>query len=183
MSRRIASIFVIGTAFVAAGCASTGSTPRPFPTPHAPAAPSTPSAAAPEPAAPSGKATSDPSAIAYSITGTALDLRGKPYREGGSDPSGFDCSGFVRYVYAQHGVIVPRTVSEQYRAGRAIDAPAIEAGDLVFFTTVAPGATHVGIALGGGQFVHAPSGAGQVRLERLSAPYWSTRFVGARRVL
>ena len=59
----------------------------------------------------------------------------------------------------------------------------LEPGDLVFFTTVAPGASHVGIALGGDEFVHAPSSTGEVRVERLSAAYWSTRFVGARRVL
>ena len=121
--------------------------------------------------------------MAYSVTGTALDLRGTPYRNGGSDPSGFDCSGFVRYVFAQHGVTVPRNVSEQYRAGHTVQAAQIEPGDLVFFTTVSPGASHVGIALGGDTFVHAPSSTGEVRVERLSAPYWSTRFVGARRVL
>jgi cell wall-associated NlpC family hydrolase len=122
-------------------------------------------------------------AAAYGITGTALSLRGAPYRDGGSDPSGFDCSGFVQYVFTQNGVRVPRTVTEQFRAGRDVDPPAMEPGDLVFFTTVTSGASHVGISIGGDEFVHAPSGAGQVRVERLSAPYWSTRFVGARRVL
>jgi cell wall-associated NlpC family hydrolase len=122
-------------------------------------------------------------AVAYGVTGTALNLRGAPYRNGGSDPSGFDCSGFVQYVFGQNGVPVPRTVTEQYRAGRQVDTPRMEAGDLVFFTTVSAGASHVGIAIGGDEFVHAPSGTGEVRVERLSAPYWSTRFVGARRVL
>jgi cell wall-associated NlpC family hydrolase len=117
------------------------------------------------------------------VTSTALALRGAPYRNGGSDPSGFDCSGFVRYVFTQHGVVVPRTVTEQFHAGRQVDGAQIEPGDLVFFSTVAPGATHVGIAIGGDEFVHAPSGAGQVRVERMSAPYWATRFIGARRVL
>ena len=113
----------------------------------------------------------------------ALGLRGAPYRNGGSDPSGFDCSGFVQYVFAQNGVRVPRTVIEQYRAGHDVDPPAIEPGDLVFFTTVTSGASHVGIAIGGDEFVHAPSGYGEVRVERLSAPYWSMRFVGVKRVL
>jgi len=121
--------------------------------------------------------------MAYGVTGTALNLRGAPYRNGGSDPSGFDCSGFVQYVFGQNGVPVPRSVTEQFRAGRQVDTPRMEAGDLVFFTTVSAGASHVGIAIGGDEFVHAPSGAGKVRVERLSAPYWSTRFVGARRVL
>jgi cell wall-associated NlpC family hydrolase len=74
-------------------------------------------------------------------------------------------------------------VSEQFRAGTQVDGTNLAPGDLVFFTTVAPGASHVGIAIGGDEFIHAPSGAGEVRVERMSAPYWSTRFVGARRVL
>jgi cell wall-associated NlpC family hydrolase len=118
------------------------------------------------------------------VTGTALSLRGAPYRDGGADPGGFDCSGFVRYVFRQNGVQVPRTVGEQWRAGQGVPAgTALAPGDLLFFSTVNPGASHVGIAIGGDEFVHAPSGAGQVRVERISAPYWATRFVGARRVL
>ena len=121
-------------------------------------------------------------ASGYVIAGTALSLRGAPYRNGGQDPSGFDCSGFVTYVFGQHGIALPRTVGEQYREGRSVAANELEPGDLVFFATVAPGASHVGIAIGGDEFVHAPSGRGEVRVEHLSAPYWATRFVGARRV-
>jgi cell wall-associated NlpC family hydrolase len=73
-------------------------------------------------------------------------------------------------------------VSDQFRLGRVVKPDELSAGDLVFFTTVAPGASHVAIALGGDEFIHAPSTAGVVRVERLSAPYWSQRFVGARRV-
>ena len=119
----------------------------------------------------------------YEVAGTALSLRGAPYRNGGSDPAGFDCSGFVKYVFEQNGVAVPRTVTDQYHAGQQVGGPQLEPGDLVFFTTVSPGASHVGIAIGGDEFVHAPSGAGSVRVERMSASYWATRFVGARRVL
>ena len=123
-------------------------------------------------------------ALAYSVTGTALSLRGTPYRNGGHDPSGFDCSGFVSYVFGQYGIAVPRTVNEQYHAGHAVEPQkGLQPGDLVFFTTVSPGASHVGILIGGDEFVHAPSSTGEVRVERLSGPYWSTRFVGARRVL
>jgi cell wall-associated NlpC family hydrolase len=176
MSRLSCVSFVIALTLLASGCATTGATPRPFPTPHAPAATSAPAPrAAPAPAG--------IGAAAYSVTGTALSLRGAPYRNGGSDPSGFDCSGFVQYVFGQNGVSVPRTVTDQFRAGQGIDPPRLEPGDLVFFTTVNAGASHVGIAIGGDEFVHAPSGTGEVRVERLSAPYWSTRFVGARRVL
>ena len=78
---------------------------------------------------------------------TALSLTGVPYRDGGSDPSGFDCSGFVEYVFAAHGVPMPRTVAGQFRLGQHIAADALAAGDLVFFSTIAPGASHVGIAI------------------------------------
>ena len=116
------------------------------------------------------------------VVGTALSLRGAPYRNGGSDPSGFDCSGFVAYVFAQQGVYMPRTVTEQYARGQAVEQDAVSAGDLVFFTTVAPGASHVGIAISRDRFVHAPSSSGVVRVESLSASYWSSRFVGTRRI-
>jgi cell wall-associated NlpC family hydrolase len=119
----------------------------------------------------------------YAIAGTALDLRGRPYRDGGTDPDGFDCSGFVAYVFGQHGIAVPRTVSDLFRTGRDISPSDLQAGDLVFFSTSGPGPTHVGMAIGGNEFVHAPSSAGVVRVERLSARYWATRFIAARRVL
>ena len=176
MRRPLACTFVIAAALGSGACATTGATPRPFPTP-APAVPAPGAPDAGSPARPSG------AALGYSVAGSALGLRGTPYRNGGTDPSGFDCSGLVNYVFAQNGVRVPRTVSDQYRAGRQVDRSQIEAGDLVFFSTVAPGATHVGISIGGDEFVHAPSGAGEVRVERLSAAYWASRFVGARRVL
>jgi cell wall-associated NlpC family hydrolase len=183
MNRLTAFTFVIAAA-LPVGCASTGATPRPFPTPLPPA-PSAPAPAAARPApAPGTPASGTPApAVGYGVAGTALSLRGTPYKNGGSDPAGFDCSGFVRYVFGQNGVSVPRTVSEQYRSGRQVAGPQLEPGDLVFFSTVSPGASHVGIAIGGDEFVHAPSGAGEVRVERMSAAYWATRFVGARRVL
>ena len=103
--------------------------------------------------------------------------------DGGETVDGFDCSGFTRYVFAQHGVILPRLAADQYRAGAPIDPDEVEAGDLVFFTTVAPGASHVGLAIGGDEFVHAPSERGEVRVERLGSRYWSQRYLGARRVV
>jgi cell wall-associated NlpC family hydrolase len=134
--------------------------------------------ARPAPKPPGGPAAAD----GYALSSTALSLRGVPYRNGGDDPTGFDCSGFVKYVFEQHGVQVPRETRKQFALGRQVDAGSLEPGDLVFFTTVAPGASHVGIAVGGDQFVHAPSSAGVVRVEHLSAQYWASRFVGARRV-
>lgn len=118
----------------------------------------------------------------YALVGTALALRGVPYQDGGTTPSGFDCSGFVQYVFSRYGLAMPREVRDQYRQGDEVDRDRLEPGDLVFFSTVSPGASHVGIALGGDQFVHAPSSAGVVRVEQLSTSYWAKRFVGARRI-
>ena len=161
---------------LAAACATTGATPRPFPTPGTP--PRSESAVP----APTASSTD-----VYAISGTALTLRGIPYRNGGSDPSGFDCSGFVWYVFGRHGIQVPRTVLEQAQAGDPIEPSSLRAGDLVFFDTSGRAfgrrhATHVGISIGGEEFVHAPSTTGEVRVERLGSSYWSSRFVAARRV-
>lgn len=178
-------LVALGCLFIT-GCASTGAVPRPFPLPGgatapAPSAGSDPSApAAPSvPRRPSGPGGS---ADGYSISSTALSLRGAPYRNGGADPAGFDCSGLVSYVFAQHGVRVPREVRKQYEVGHDVDPTSLAPGDLVFFTTVSPGASHVGIVVGGDQFVHAPSSNGVVRVESLSSQYWSNRFVGAKRL-
>ena len=198
--RRIV-VIVIAAGSVAA-CASTGAvyTPRPFPIPGgggstaipAPADPSAPPVASNPPATAPPVAPmpgrSNPvmpghgSTDGYALSGTALSLRGAPYRNGGGDPSGFDCSGFVQYVYEQHGVEMPRQVREQFRIGKTIDRDRLEPGDLVFFSTVAPGASHVGIVIGGDQFIHAPSERGVVRVESLSQQYWASRFIGAKRV-
>ena len=135
------------------------------------------------PAAPAAvKAGAARSGGAGTITAAALGLVGVPYRSGGADPRGFDCSGLVQYVFAQRGIALPRSVGNQSRVGIAIPRQSIEAGDLVFFSTAGAGPSHVGIAIDRETFVHAPSSSGQVRVERLSAPYWAHRFAGARRV-
>ena len=176
-------VLLIVAASACCACASTGATPRPFPGPGG-----GPRAAAPPPLARNpGELRRDPAAApvtagGYEISGTALSLRGSPYRNGGADPQGFDCSGFIWYVFSQHGIPVPRTVAEQYRAGGEVQPAQLQAGDLVFFSTTAPGASHVGIVVGGDSFVHAPSSSGVVRVERLGSSYWGSRFVGARRV-
>jgi cell wall-associated NlpC family hydrolase len=74
-------------------------------------------------------------------------------------------------------------VTEQFQVGREVDTAGIQPGDLIFFTTVTPGASHVGIALDAGTFVHAPGSGSVVRLERLDAPYWRSRLVGVKRLL
>jgi len=177
-------LLVVLLACGAAACASTGAVPRPFPVPNPPNV-SAPTSASPETSVATALPLPAP-AGGYEISGAALSLRGAPYRNGGSDPSGFDCSGFVWYVFGQHGVYLPRTVSEQFRAGNEVDARNLRAGDLVFFDTVNNGArqlaTHVGIVIGGDEFIHAPSSRGEVRVERLASTYWGPRFVGARRI-
>jgi cell wall-associated NlpC family hydrolase len=166
-----------------------GTTARRAPAAPAPAEP----AAAVDPAsAPVARSASPPSASAprasnhgidgYALTGTALALRGAPYRNGGGDPSGFDCSGFTQYVFAQFGIALPRDVRAQYRAGKSVKPEELAAGDIIFFTTTEPGPSHVAIAIGGDEFVHAPSSAGVVRVEHLSSSYWSPRFLGAKRL-
>jgi cell wall-associated NlpC family hydrolase len=153
-----------------AACATSGAVPRPFPGASTPAIPIPTS---PDP--PAGS--SSPPVVA-----TALAYRGVPYRNGGSDPTGFDCSGFVQWVFAQQGLAVPREVSDQYRLGSKVDLDEVRPGDLVFFETVSRGASHVGIALGNDQFVHAPSSRGVVRVESYTIDYWKQRYVGARRL-
>lgn len=176
---------VLVTTLAAGACATTqGGAPRPFPTPGGDAST--------QPGRDSPGAATLPGRIPPSSSGstggwlglieTALGLRGVPYRWGGSDLSGFDCSGFTQYVFARHGVALPREVGDQYRLGRPIRARDVQPGDLIFFTTTARGASHVAIALGGDEFVHAPSSTGVVRVEKLNASYWSRRFVGARRI-
>jgi cell wall-associated NlpC family hydrolase len=157
-------LLLIAATAVSSGCASHGTPPR-FPGAIRPPAPS--------------------SAGAASVVETALRLEGTPYRNGGADASGFDCSGFVQFVFARHGVTLPRDVRDQFQAGLAVPRSALIPGDLVFFSTTAPGATHVGIVVDvkDGSFIHAPSQRGSVRIERLGAEYWSRRYVGARRIL
>jgi cell wall-associated NlpC family hydrolase len=171
-------------AVLSGACASTGGTPRPFPMPGV-----QPKANAPVPAPSDAAETSSPAAASvlsvseYELVGTALNLRGVPYKNGGTDQKGFDCSGFTQYVFARFGVALPRDVREQFRTGKAVDLKSLEPGDLLFFTTTEPGASHVGIAVGGDAFIHAPSSTGVVRVERFSSSYWAPRVLGGRRIL
>ena len=124
-----------------------------------------------------------PAAAGTAIVRTAESLVGAPYREGGALPDGFDCSGLVTYVFARHGVAVPRDVTRQAAAGVPVPRGEIRPGDLVFFATRGSGPTHVGIAAGGGRFIHAPKTGDAVRVESMASAYWSARFVSARRLL
>lgn len=86
------------------------------------------------------------------------------------------------YVFGQHGIDLPHSASDQYHEGKSIKRQDIAAGDLLFFKTVGKEVTHVAISIGGDRFVHAPSSTGIVRVEALESPYWSPRFLGARRL-
>ncbi|MGC9162615.1 MAG: C40 family peptidase [Thiomonas sp.] len=115
----------------------------------------------------------------------ALSFLGVKYHYGGdSARSGFDCSGFVRYVYQETlGTVLPRSAAEQAREGEKISESQLRPGDLVFFNTLRRAFSHVGIYIGNGQFIHSPRPGQTVRIESLDAPYWAKRFDGARRIL
>ena len=116
------------------------------------------------------------------IVQMAQQYMGTPYAWGGSSPGGFDCSGFIYYIYGQFGISLPRMSDGQFEVGRAISGDNLLPGDLVFFTTYEPGASHVGIYLGGGRFIHASSAAGEVTITPLGKSYYQERYLGARRV-
>jgi len=116
------------------------------------------------------------------ITDTALKLVGVPYKWGGTTSKGFDCSGLVWYVFDKNAVHLPRTADVQYKAGKIVKRDNLQQGDLVFFTTYEPGASHTGIYLGKGKFVHASSSRG-VMVSNLADNYWKTRYFGARRMI
>jgi len=199
---------MIGAGLIAlGGCASTNGAPRPRPfpspdwkkpppvppgatadnsgasgvplAPDAPLAPGAPDA----PLAPGGPGAPLGSRFdGRALAEFALGFRGVPYRLGGDDPSGFDCSGLVHYVFAQYGVLVPRVVEDQYQVGEKVKTKDIKPGDLIFFSTKGPGASHVAIAVGEDRFVHAPNSRGVVRVEALTSDYWGSHYIGARRI-
>jgi cell wall-associated NlpC family hydrolase len=150
--------------------------PRPVASPEATATAEPASAPAASAGAP------DIVPLGFAVARTAGTLLGLPYREGGALPDGFDCSGLVNYVFARHGVAMPRDVRRQAASGLEVSRGEIAPGDLVFFATTGSGPTHVGIAVGEGRFIHAPKTGDVVRVESMASAYWDARFVAARRV-
>ncbi|MBI1173717.1 MAG: peptidoglycan endopeptidase [Sideroxydans sp.] len=114
----------------------------------------------------------------------AMSLAGTPYRYGGESPqTGFDCSGFVRYVFRHSlGLALPRTTQQMSRLGRPVSASQLRPGDLVFYHTLRRAYSHVGIYLGDNRFVHAPSSGKSVEVVRMDTDYWQERYNGARRI-
>ncbi len=119
-------------------------------------------------------------ATAQIVLNTARQYLGVPYVWAGETPDGFDCSGFVQYVFNLHGITLPRNAFQQYRMGTAVSTPELQPGDLVFFGT--DRVSHMGIYIGDGQFLHCSTSRG-VTVTPLSNTYWAPRYIGARRVL
>lgn len=111
----------------------------------------------------------------------ALKMVGKPYRYGGSSPAGFDCSGLVQYSYRQAGVSLPHNTDKQRSASRAVKRADLRRGDLLFFNQEGKKHGHVGIYVGDGKFIHAPSSGKSVRSDRIDSPYWKKHLSEIRR--
>ena len=112
---------------------------------------------------------------AYSVIGT-------PYVFGGTSPYGFDCSGFTQYAFARAGIYLPRMADSQFYSGHQISMSQLRPGDLIFFSTYEAGASHVGIYVGNGNFIHAGTSTG-VTVSSAFTGYWGARYYGACRVL
>ena len=115
------------------------------------------------------------------IVAFSRELIGSPYRYGGESPSGFDCSGLVRYVYRKVGITVPHSSRLLYQQARKVSLDQLQPGDLLFFNVSRNKISHVGIYTASGKFIHAPSSVKRVSMARLNNPYWEKRLVAAGR--
>jgi murein DD-endopeptidase len=164
----IRAVLAAAASVMLGACAAT---PREISLP--PATPAQPIAAAAQTPAPGQRAL---------MVDGATAMLGQPYRFGGAEPGGFDCSGLVFYAAAAAGVRVPRTATEQLGSGVAVHRADLRAGDLIFMK-LAHKELHVGLALDNQRFIHAPSRGGYVRIDSLAVPPYSTGFIAARRVI
>jgi len=115
-----------------------------------------------------------------SIISHAKSYLGTPYVWGGTAPSGFDCSGYIQFLYAEQNIVIPRTVNEIWNFSSEVSSPSV--GDLVFFETYQAGPSHLGIYLGNNEFIHAGSSNGVEISELNGNDYWESRYLGAKRI-
>ncbi len=116
------------------------------------------------------------------LVNTARAYIGTPYSYGGTTASGFDCSGYIQFIFNETGISIPRTTDQQYDLGKSIKKSNLEAGDLVFFNTTGHGVSHVGMYIGSNRFIHTSTSKG-VMISSIHDPaYWGSRYLGARRV-
>jgi cell wall-associated NlpC family hydrolase len=170
---RLLGAFALAAAvLLAAGCAQQ---------PSRPAGGETPGAAEPAKPEPPEEA---PRTVGQQAAFGALAQLGAPYKFGGSDPAGFDCSGMVRYVYRHAAVQLPRDTRDQRKTVPLLkEGSELKPGDLLFYwRTSKRKELHVGVYVGGGEFVHAPSSGGAVRKDKLGDKYWRTLFIEAHRL-
>ena len=123
-----------------------------------------------------------PRSTGLTALSVAHGLIGTPYRYGGTDPRGFDCSGLVQYSFAKAGVRLPRTSRDIFRSSQIVSPADRQPGDLVFFAISKGKISHVGIYSGSGQFIHSPSSGKGVSYASLKTPYWKSRLVGVGRI-
>jgi murein DD-endopeptidase len=126
--------------------------------------------------------TPPPSPAAERASEQAAKMVGKPYKYGGSSPAGFDCSGLVQYSFRHAGVTLPHHTVKQRSVSRRVKIAELQRGDLLFFDQEGKKNSHVGIYLGDGRFVHAPSSGKSVRSDALSNPYWKKHLSEVRRI-
>jgi murein DD-endopeptidase len=124
---------------------------------------------------------SPPIEATHSAVKTALAQLNRPYRYGGETPRGFDCSGLIYYAYQRSGLAIPRTTAEQLRSSHTVALEEITPGDLLFFRQRKTRASHVGLYVGDGRFIHASTSEQAVILSRLDSPYWIDHLVAVGR--
>ena len=121
--------------------------------------------------------------VGAKVVSMAMPFLGTRYRSGGASPNGFDCSGFTMYLYAQLGYSLPHSATAQYKnCGYAVAKSDLQPGDLVFFSDSSHAIGHVGIYIGNGQIIHARYSVGKITIDSLSASYYASRYVGAKRI-
>lgn len=123
-----------------------------------------------------------PAKKADDIISTAKKYIGTPYVYGGESPKGFDCSGYLQYVFKKNNVNLPRTADKQYELGKKVPVKKLQPGDLVFFATDAKEISHCGIYLGQDEFIHSSSSRG-VRIDKLDNVYWQKYFVSGKHII